>query len=579
MNRAQVLANKDGLYPTRPTGQKTWEAVGVGKANNQENVNLPAMLEPRQVISSASQQQRRENESGAAFSQEHKIRVFLAVLFASFMLVGSFLIVANNLYFWGKELVGEPVRNKASMWKTVIAIVIMMGIYNGLTWWYEKELTLGVDQFENLNLISSHLPLILFVCFIAWAGYLAKTRTKQHYGIFFIVSLAAGSFVYLLSKLRLLFKYKLPLSTEAMQGRNVDHLVAGDIKAGDFVRDTYRRFESPPVYPNRSDAMDDFAARMRSQRTAPFEGPRANYGYQRSPMDATGRVPLPESELMRPAHLMNFDKGAVGEYIRQLGGETPNQFYQAHPYYTFNANWPNRNKIDDSETQFGIASSPMQMNRKWIYRQPKIEQGGAKTSHLKDIAPSATEPLEKTHPWMAPDELGVAFIAGAVSSAPAERAVGAEIREIHEEEEEEKEEREERKARGGGVDDDDDELMAPPPRPDKMKKRQPQQQQQPLSKKRLEVPEEMRPIETMSDRKRRLAGIPGTADLPQEEDHQERKDRDEEDREDANSLSSPLYDNHDDDGQASDFASFFSQKKQPTEKEINLEIENTTKRT
>jgi hypothetical protein len=155
--------------------------------------------------------------------------------------------------------------------------------------------------------------------------------------------------------------------------------------------------------------MNTFEDRLRFQGTDPnsLEGPRAGLGYQRSPLPE-GRKTLPVAALMRAPEDSNMDAPTFAEYMRQLGGELPNQFYQAHPFYTFNAEWDTRGQIDDDQTQFGISSSPGQMNRKFKYKDPRIQQAGAKTSHLKDPPPGAVPPLEKTHPWLERDENGTA---------------------------------------------------------------------------------------------------------------------------------------------------------------------------
>ena len=172
-----------------------------------------------------------------------------------------------------------------------------------------------------------------------------------------------------------------------------------------------QRRDQPDADPFRPppDPMNTFEDRLLFQGTDPnsLEGPRAGVGYQRSPLPE-GRKTLPVAALMRAPEDSNMDAPTFAEYMRQLGGELPNQFYQAHPYYTFNAEWDKRTQIDDDQTQFGISSSPDQMNRKFKYKDPRIQQAGAKTSHLKDPPPGAVPPLEKTHPWLERDENGTA---------------------------------------------------------------------------------------------------------------------------------------------------------------------------
>jgi hypothetical protein len=181
-------------------------------------------------------------------------------------------------------------------------------------------------------------------------------------------------------------------------------------------------FRPPP------DQMDTFEQRLIAQGTDPdlLEGPRAGLGYRRAPLPG-GRAPLAASALMRAPENSNMDEATFTEYMRQMNGEMPNQFYQAHPFYTFNANWDTRSQITDDQEHFGISSSPGQMNRKWKYKDARLQQAGARTSHLKDPPPGAVPPLDKTHPWLERDESGTDSPASMVTplAAVAERAVAA----------------------------------------------------------------------------------------------------------------------------------------------------------
>ena len=164
----------------------------------------------------------------------------------------------------------------------------------------------------------------------------------------------------------------------------------------------------PKVYQNSDDPNDQYGTRLRAQGTDTntMEGPRRRLGYRRSPPAPDGRPVLKANELMRDPGTHNMDAGTFEEYMRRLDGEAPNQFYQAQPYYTFNANWENRGQINDGETVHGIGTAPGQMMRKAIYKDPKIQMAGAKTMHLKDPPPGAQHYLDKTHPWMETDESG-----------------------------------------------------------------------------------------------------------------------------------------------------------------------------
>jgi hypothetical protein len=554
--RDQLLVNKDGLYPTpTSTTQQNWEAVGVGKAPQDSHVGLPAMLEPQRVIESAM----RENEKGVkttAAPTESLNALYLSRILA--------ITLSMFLLYCVRESMSKPF----SLLISICSLLLLGVIAYHVSLFYSCQACNNSTQILILNALS---VTVLIFCMLFLARNSFSERLKF---IVYATAIIAGIMLALNFKIltnKMGTKEQIPVA-----GQSVDRLVANDAATEEnFVRGGYRRFESPALFSKQSDPMDDFAARMKRQGTDSLEGPRANYGYQRAPMDPTGRRPV--SDLMRPPQAMNFDSGAVEEYIRQLGGELPNQFYQSHPYYTFNAHWANRGRIDDGETQFGIASSPGQMNRKWVYRQPKIEQGGAKTSHLKDIAPSASEPLEKVHPWMAPDELGAAFIAGAVTTTP-ERSVAkrAEIREIREEEEQEQEEERLKEEKATGQQEQEEES--------KEEAQEAQDNELPN-----ELPDELRPIETMSNRKRRIAGIPLAREKLESRNTPSLKnpknvppsrsssgpDEEKETRgDDSHSLSSPLYTSNDDEETPSSFAAFFAEKKQPSDKEINLELNN-----
>jgi hypothetical protein len=236
-------------------------------------------------------------------------------------------------------------------------------------------------------------------------------------------------------------------------------------------------FRAPP------DGPDDFASRLRAQGMSQaqidaMEGPRAGVGYQREPLPE-GRAGLPPPALMRAPENMNMSADDLREFMRRMNGEMPDQFYQAHPAMTFNADWEFRSQVDDDQKRFGLAGSPGQMNRKWPMQEPRIDQAGARTSHLKDPPPGAVPPLEKVHPWLERDESGeepalvtpVASERAVARAAPAATG-GIEIEELQEEL------RDPPGAARGPV-------GGPPP-----------------------------PIETMSDRKRRMMAPPATPAAP-----------------------------------------------------------------
>lgn len=206
---------------------------------------------------------------------------------------------------------------------------------------------------------------------------------------------------------------------------------------------------APPVYPVQADQplaqpypafrdpADTIESRFQMQGTDTntLEGPRANVGYRRAPPTPDGRQVLPSSDLMRQPGNYNMDEGTYQEYMRRLNGEAPPQVVASHPYYTFNAQFENRAQIDDSATYFGIADTPSQMLRQSPYRDPKIQQAGARRMHLKDPPPGSNPPLQKTHPWMEEDESGKT---PAFYATPGDERMhgGPEIMEIVEQEEE-----------------------------------------------------------------------------------------------------------------------------------------------
>lgn len=177
---------------------------------------------------------------------------------------------------------------------------------------------------------------------------------------------------------------------------------------------------SPPFYPQQRDEADEviypnppvpadtYGQRLQEQGTDPdkLEGPRANVGYKRSMPTPDGHPVLSEKQLMRSPGNINMDEGTFKEYMRRMNGEAPPQVVQSHPYYTFNAEWDHRPQIDDSSRYHGISDSPSQMHRKSIYRDPKLQQAGARRMHLKDPPYGSVQPLSKVHPWMDKDESG-----------------------------------------------------------------------------------------------------------------------------------------------------------------------------
>jgi hypothetical protein len=163
-------------------------------------------------------------------------------------------------------------------------------------------------------------------------------------------------------------------------------------------------------YPKMDDPANGIQARMdyAGVDTNKLEGPRSNIGYRRSPATADKRSRLKARDLMRSAGNYNMDDGTFDEYMARMDGETPNQFHQTQPYMPFAADWDKAHgEIDDSNRYFGIGDSPSQSNRRWVYKEPRMQQGGARTMHTKDPPPGSVNPVSKIHPWLDVDQSGV----------------------------------------------------------------------------------------------------------------------------------------------------------------------------
>lgn len=169
---------------------------------------------------------------------------------------------------------------------------------------------------------------------------------------------------------------------------------------------TLKNVRDPNPYPAPVLPSDTIADRFAAQKTntASLEGPRRDMGYYRGDPTPDGMPVLKDNILMRSASQWNMDKGTFDEYMRRLNGENIPQIVQSHPYYAVNAAFEERGQINDSDTIYGIADTPSQSLRKSPYRQPRIQQAGAKTMHLKNPPPGAVRPLEKVHPWLSKEE-------------------------------------------------------------------------------------------------------------------------------------------------------------------------------
>jgi len=177
-------------------------------------------------------------------------------------------------------------------------------------------------------------------------------------------------------------------------------------------RPYYRDERDNKNFRQSPDPQDTIRTRFDRQNTNQneMEGPRSMLGYKRSKpvggQAVKGLKRLQAGALMRDPRNNNMDEGTFNEYMARLDGEAPNQFYQAKPYYTMSNQFENRTQINDDETYLGFSTQPGQMMRKSKYKDPRIQQSGAKTSHLKDPPPGSLQPLNKTHPWLERDENG-----------------------------------------------------------------------------------------------------------------------------------------------------------------------------
>lgn len=127
------------------------------------------------------------------------------------------------------------------------------------------------------------------------------------------------------------------------------------------------------------------------------EGPRGNFEYKWP--QTPGREIAPE-ELMRDPILHNMNASEFQRYMKSLEGYNINP-PQVHrdPYYTTSPYWEHRQQVDDAELVHGIPSQPLQVMRHAPMREAKREQGGARSSHLKDPV-EGVPAIPKVHPWM-----------------------------------------------------------------------------------------------------------------------------------------------------------------------------------
>lgn len=157
-------------------------------------------------------------------------------------------------------------------------------------------------------------------------------------------------------------------------------------------------------YPKPEDTQTGIYTRLEAQGLdqSNVEGPRSDYWYKRGPTPAN-RERIKTKDLMRSANMYNMNERDFDEYMARLDGEAPDQFYQAHPYMSISAFWDHHQQINDMDTMYGVSTAPGTYNRKWAYKNPRIQQAGAKTMHLKDPPPGFSHAIgSKVHPWLEP---------------------------------------------------------------------------------------------------------------------------------------------------------------------------------
>lgn len=162
--------------------------------------------------------------------------------------------------------------------------------------------------------------------------------------------------------------------------------------------DTVIDHKVPGYFPENNSSQSRY---YRAQGTDPnqLEGPRANYGYK---LQNEFLPSLKKETLMRDPSTHNInDQAQMDQYMARMRGAAPNQFYQAHPYMTMNAEWDNRVQNDDASTIHGISGMPdSTYARKYLIKQPRREMGGSKTMHTQDPPYGYQQPLEHVHPWV-----------------------------------------------------------------------------------------------------------------------------------------------------------------------------------
>lgn len=245
---------------------------------------------------------------------------------------------------------------------------------------------------------------IFFAVAAIVAMVVASTGDRTQWGVVFVVCAGVALWFHL--------KYK-AANKENQKANKMGPVLAYESDPSEREWDTSRAQvyqprrtgdPDPNPYPKPMDSMTDTATRLKAQGLdqSNVEGPRGGYWYKRGPTPEN-RQRVKDQDLMRSAKQFNMNERELEEYMARLDGEAPDQFYQSHAYMPFSPHWDNHQQINDASTIHGISTAPGDFNRKWIYKDPKIQQAGAKTMHTKEPPPGAVPPLEKVHPWMQPN--------------------------------------------------------------------------------------------------------------------------------------------------------------------------------
>jgi hypothetical protein len=253
---------------------------------------------------------------------------------------------------------------------------------------YNGEKATARDLPSNARvLVQSVLVLIaIMTVYFAWSSLSsAKKKTQRGMGLAAIVCFAG--FVAIVGS----------IISGAIKFKPEKQTASSSVVAVAKTRDMADTFPDK-VLPDTPYAQSDML-RAQGSNIDKMEGPRPRFGYQRS---KDPQPSLQVGDMMRDPATMNVrSQEEMDTYMAQMRGENINQFHKAHPYMPFAANWENRGQMDDAETIHGIGGAPDNYMRKAMIRNPRVQQGGAQTSHLQDPAAYYNPPVDKVHPWMA----------------------------------------------------------------------------------------------------------------------------------------------------------------------------------